>query len=113
MASLGIYGVISHAVARRTREMAIRAALGARRARLVRMVLSSALRVASVGVIVGLVLAVALRGVLDSLLVDMDSGDPRAYLVAGACLAVVAAAAALIPGVRAARRDPLDALRDG
>lgn len=113
MASLGIYGVISHAVARRTREMAVRAALGARRARLVRMVVLGALRVATLGVLAGLVLAVASRPVLDALLLDVSSGDPRAYVLSGLCLAVVAAAAALIPGLRAARRDPLEALREG
>lgn len=59
-----------------------------------------------------LVLAVALRGVLESLLVDVSSGDPRAYLLAASCLTVVAVAAALIPAMRAARMNPLEALRE-
>lgn len=113
LASLGIYGVISHAVARRSREMAIRAALGARRSGLVRLVLAGALRLVAVGAVVGIAMAFGFRGVLDSLLVDVDSGDPRAYALAGLCLALVATAAALIPARRAAMLDPLEALRDG
>lgn len=58
------------------------------------------------------VLAVALRGVLESLLVDVSSGDPRAYLLAASCLTVVAVAAGLIPAMRAARMNPLEALRE-
>lgn len=113
LSSLGVYGVLSHAAAGRTRELAIRSALGARRTGLVGLVLGSALRLIVVGGVVGIALAIGLRGVLDSLLVDIDSGDPRAYALAGLCLAVVATAAALIPAARAARLDPLEALRDG
>ena len=73
---------------------------------------SRGLRLVAVGGGVGLVLAVALRGALESLLVDVSSGDPRAYLLAASCLTVVAVAAALIPAMRAARMNPLEALRE-
>ncbi|NNF14002.1 MAG: ABC transporter permease [Gemmatimonadetes bacterium] len=113
LSSLGVYGVLSHAAAARTRELAIRSALGARRTGLVALVLGGAFRLIAVGGVIGITLAIGLRGVLDSLLVDIDSGDPRAYAVAGVCLALVATAAAIIPATRAARLDPLEALRDG
>lgn len=113
LSSLGVYGVLSHAAAARTRELAIRSALGARRTGLVSLVLAGALRLIILGGVVGIALAIGLRGILDSLLVDIDSGDPRAYAIAGTCLAVVATAAAFIPAARAARLDPLEALRDG
>lgn len=111
LASLGVYGVISYAVGRRTREMAIRSALGAQRAGLVRLVLVGAMRLVALGAAVGLLLAAMFRSVLDSLLVDVSSGDPAAYVASGACLLVVALTAALVPALRAARLDPLEALR--
>jgi putative ABC transport system permease protein len=111
LASLGVYGVLSFAVQRRTREVAIRSALGAPQRRLVRLVLGGAFRVVLAGTAVGILLAVAARGVMESQLADVSSLNPAAYLAAGACLLVVALAAAVIPARRAARLDPLDALR--
>ena len=111
LASLGVYGVLSFAVQRRTREVAIRSALGAPQRRLVRLVLGGAFRVILAGTAVGILLAVGARGVLDSLLADVSSLNPIAYLGAGACLLLVALAAAAIPARRAARLDPLTALR--
>ncbi len=112
LAALGLYGVLSFAVERRTREVAIRSALGASRGHLIRLVVNGALRVVLFGTLVGLVLALGARGVLDSLLLDVSPLDPVAYLGAGVCLLAVAVAAALIPARRAARLDPMEALRE-
>ncbi|MEM7415643.1 MAG: ADOP family duplicated permease [Gemmatimonadota bacterium] len=107
LASLGVYGVISHAVARRTREMAIRSALGANRSRVAGLVIGGAMRWVGIGTVMGLVLTYGGRGIIDSLLVDIRSADPRAYLAAAVCLGLVTIAAASIPAARAARVDPL------
>lgn len=107
LASLGVYGVISHAVARRTREMAIRSALGADRTRVAGLVIGGAMRWVVLGTAVGLVLTYGGRGLIDSLLLDIRSADPRAYAVAALCLILVTIAAAAIPAARAARVDPL------
>lgn len=111
LASLGVYSVLSFAVQRRTREVAIRSALGAQRGRLVRLVIGGAFKVVILGTAVGIALAMGARGVLDSLLVDVSSLNPLAYLAAGGCLLIVALAAAFIPARRASRLNPLDALR--
>ncbi len=112
LASFGVYGVISYAVARRTREMAIRSALGARRSGVVTLVVRDAMRWVVLGGSIGLAVAVSIRGVLDSLLVEVKSGDPVAYGAAAACLALATLAAAAVPAVRASRLEPLRALRE-
>jgi predicted permease len=108
---LGIYGLMSFAAGERTREMAVRAALGAERAVLVRLMLGGALRVVGAGVAVGLLTAYAFSGLLTSLLVEVDAADPLTYVAAAALLTGVASLASLGPSLRAARRDPLEALR--
>jgi len=113
LASLGVYSVLSFAVQGRTREVAIRSALGAPRGRIVRLVLAGASRVAVAGLAVGIGLAVVARGALESQLVDVSSLDPWAYLGAGVCVLAVILAAAFVPARRAARLDPLKALREG
>ena len=112
LASLGVYSVLSFAVQRRTREVAIRSALGATQNRLLGLVLGGAFRVVLVGTGIGILLAIGARGVLESLLVDVSPLNPIAYLGAGACLLVVALAAAIRPARRASRLDPIRALRE-
>ncbi len=112
LASLGIYGVLAFAVSARTREMAIRTALGARRAGLVGLVVRSGLKVVALGLLAGAVGVVVLHGVLDALLVEVKAGDPMTVLVVFTAITATAVAAALVPAVRAARMNPLGALRE-
>ncbi len=109
---LGIYGLMSFAAEARTREMAVRVALGAERGELTRLMLTSALQVVGVGAFVGLFGAWAFSRLLDGFLVDVGAADPVSYGAAVLLLSVVAVAAALGPSLRAARQDPLEALRD-
>jgi putative ABC transport system permease protein len=111
LASIGIFGVVSYAVAQRTREMGIRIALGASRERVLRMVLGSAMRVAVIGVVVGLLAAIAVSRTLASLLFDLSPTDPMTYAAVGIGLSLVALLASYLPAWRATRVDPVVALR--
>jgi hypothetical protein len=108
---LGIYGLVAHAASQRTREMAVRVALGARSTGLVRLMLTGAGRVLLVGTTIGLVAAWSLGGLLDSLLVGVPPTDPWAFAGAAAVLAFVGLVAALVPSLQAVRLDPVEALR--
>ena len=111
LASIGIFGVVSYAVAQRTREMGIRIALGATRDRVLRMVLGGAMRLAVIGVVVGLLAAIAVSKTLNTLLFDLSPTDPLTYAAVGIGLSVVALAASYLPAWRATRVDPVVALR--
>lgn len=111
LAAVGLYGVVSYNVEQRTREVGLRMALGARWADVLRLVLGQGMRLAAVGVIVGGLVASALARVLSSLLYGVSPVDPLAYLGAMALLLAVALAANWLPARRAARVDPLVALR--
>lgn len=108
---LGIYGLMSFAAGERTREMAVRVALGADRVGLIGMMLWSALRVVAAGAAIGLLGAWMFSRLLAAFLVDVSAADPLTYAAAVAVLTLVAVGAALAPSVRAARQDPLEALR--
>ncbi len=108
---LGIYGLVSFAVEQRTRELAIRAALGAGRSGILALVLRSALGVTATGALIGLGGALALGRVLKSMLVDVGTADPLSYVGSALLIVGVAIAAALVPSLRATRMDPLKALR--
>ncbi len=111
LASLGIYGVVSWSVARRRNEIGIRMALGARTADVHRMVLAHALGPVLAGMVAGVAGALALGRVLASVLFGVSTHDPLTILAVVAVLGAVAALACYIPARRAARSDPLDALR--
>ncbi|MGH7483216.1 MAG: ADOP family duplicated permease [Longimicrobiales bacterium] len=113
LAAVGIYGLLAYAVAQRTKEIGLRAALGADRARIVRLMLGGALRVVAVGLVAGAAAALALTRLIRSMLVDVTPHDPVALLAAAALLMLVAGAAALLPAWRASRIDALVALREG
>jgi putative ABC transport system permease protein len=111
LAAIGLYGVISYSVSRRTREVGVRMALGARPRDVARLVLGQGGRLALVGVGLGVVLAALSGRVLQSLLYGVSGLDPVAYLVAATLLLAVAAVANLVPALTAARVDPMRALR--
>jgi putative ABC transport system permease protein len=111
LAGLGIYGVASYAVARRTREVGIRMALGARPAQVLGMVLSESARPVVLGALLGLLAAFALARLMASLLFATRPLDPRTVGAVTLVLAVVALAASLLPARRATRVDPSVALR--
>jgi putative ABC transport system permease protein len=111
LAVLGVYGVISYSVAQRRRELAVRLALGARRLDLLRLVAGEGLAMAAVGIAVGLALALGGSRAMGSLLFGVAPNDPFIFAVSAALLAGVALVASLLPAARAARTDPLAALR--
>jgi predicted permease len=111
LAVVGIYGVMAYAVAQRTQEIAIRAALGASAAEIVRMVLRKAAWLAASGVVCGLMLTAVSTRALAGLLFDITPTDAPTYTVVVAMLAIVALLAAAIPAFRAARIDGARALR--
>lgn len=111
IAVIGVYGMLSFAVARRTREIGIRSALGLDHRGVVRLIIAGAARVVLPGAAIGLLLAWWLTRALESMLVDITRTDPLAWAGAVTVLAGVAFAAALVPARRAARVDPLVALR--
>lgn len=111
LALVGIYGVLSYAVGRRTREIGIRGALGASRGVLGRMVLLDAARLAGLGLAIGLPLAVVASRLIEGLLHGTSRTDPAVYVLIAATVLVVALAASWIPARRASRVDPAEALR--
>jgi predicted permease len=111
LAAIGIFGVVAHSTARRTQEIGIRMALGADRARVVRHVVGDGLRPVMIGTIAGLVSTIAVGRTLSSVLFHVAPRDPQIFTLATAVLIIVAIAACLIPARRAARIDPMNALR--
>jgi hypothetical protein len=111
LAALGLYGVLSNTVNQRRREIGIRMALGARAQDVLSHVLRGALTMILVGLAIGLAGALALTRVVESLLFEVSVLDPVAFAVAGVSMILVGVAAALIPAGRAARVDPVSALR--
>lgn len=112
LASVGLYGVMSYAVSRRTREIGIRMALGAQPGDVLSYVLRSAFSMLIVGLAGGLAGAFALTRVLKSLLFQVSPLDPAGVAVACVLMALVGILAAWIPASRAARVDPMTVLRD-
>jgi putative ABC transport system permease protein len=111
LATVGVYGVVSYSVAQRTREIGVRVALGARLPAILRLVVGQGLKLAWIGVGVGLALSVATTGAMSSILYGVAPRDPVVLLVVGGVLTVVAAVASLVPARRATRIDPLTSLR--
>jgi putative ABC transport system permease protein len=111
LALIGIYGVMGQLVQAGTREIGVRVAMGAERGRVLRGVLGQALRIAAVGVAGGLVLAMAASRSLTGLLFQVEPGDPGTYVGASVMLLAATVVATLLPARRAARVDPMEALR--
>jgi putative ABC transport system permease protein len=111
LATAGVYGVMSSSTSQRTREFGVRLALGATRRDIVRLVVGEGLRLAGVGVIVGIAAALPLARLLRALLFGVTASDPVTFLFVSATLVVVAAAACYVPASRALKVDPVEALR--
>jgi putative ABC transport system permease protein len=111
LASIGIYGVMSYAVSQRTREIGVRITLGASRHEVLRLVLGRGMAVALAGAGVGLVAALGLVRLMASMLYGVEPLDAVTFVVVPLLLGVVAFGANAIPALRAARVDPVEALR--
>jgi predicted permease len=111
LAAIGVHGLLSYNVAQRRQEIGIRMALGAGRAAVVGLILREGLAITAAGMIGGLAGAVALTRLLRALLFDVSPTDPLTFVVVAAVLGAVALVATLLPARRAARVDPLPALR--
>ena len=111
LATVGIYGLLAFSVALRTREIGVRSALGASRGAIATMILAEGLRLTAAGILVGLAIAFAATRWLDALLFEIQPYDPATFAGIPALLLVVAAVACYLPARRAARVDPLVALR--
>jgi predicted permease len=108
---VGIYGVMAYSVSQRTREIAIRAALGARRSDVLRLVLVKALWLSVAGIVAGLSASAAMTGILADQLFGVTPADPTTYAIVVSALIVVALAAGAIPAARAMRIDAATALK--
>jgi putative ABC transport system permease protein len=112
LAALGLYGVLSHLVTQQRREIGIRMALGARTGDVLLHVLGSASSMVGVGLVLGLLGAMAVARAVKGVLFEVSPLDPWAFAVAGASMMLIALAAGIVPAGRAARVAPVEVLRD-
>ena len=111
LAAIGVYGVVSYSVSKRTHEMGIRLAIGAERRHVLRLVLGHGVKMALVGIATGIVAALALTRLMSSLLFGVSATDPLTFAGVATLLTVVALFTSYIPARRAMRIDPMVALR--
>jgi putative ABC transport system permease protein len=112
LAAVGVYGVVSYTTAQRTKEMGLRMALGAHREDVLKLVLRQGMMPVGLGLVIGLVGALALAQSLRSLFSGIRPADPATFAVVGVVLAGIALLACYLPARRAARVDPMVALRN-
>ncbi|HLW43563.1 MAG TPA: FtsX-like permease family protein, partial [Candidatus Acidoferrales bacterium] len=111
LAIVGIYGLISYAVAQRTHEMGIRMALGADKKDIFRLVIGRGLRLAGIGIVIGLVAPFTLTRLMSSLLYKVSPADPLTIIGSAILFLAAAFLASYVPARRASRTDPMVALR--
>jgi predicted permease len=111
LAAVGVYGVVAFSVARRTQEIGIRMAIGARRSDVVRLVLGEGARMAALGVVIGIGASLAITRLMSTLLFGISANDPLTFAGIALLLSVVALFASYIPARRATKVDPMVALR--
>jgi putative ABC transport system permease protein len=111
LAAIGIYGILAYSVSERTREIGLRVAIGATPGRIISLIVRAAARPVLGGLIVGISGALALTGLLRSMLFGVSPRDPLTFVTVPAIFALVALIAAYLPARRAARLDPMVALR--
>ncbi|MEP7272790.1 MAG: ABC transporter permease, partial [Acidobacteriota bacterium] len=111
LACIGIYGVMSYAIGQRAREFGIRAALGAHRRDIEWLILRGGIKLALIGIGIGLVVALVLSRLLGSVLVEVSGTDPLVFIVSVCSLAAIAGVSVYLPARRASRLDPMTALR--
>jgi putative ABC transport system permease protein len=111
LAAVGLYGLVSYAASRRMHEMGVRVALGASRREILRLVLGHGWKLAAAGTVIGLAAAVAATRVLVGLIRGVEPNDPVTFGAVAGVLLLVALGASYIPARRAARLDPMLALR--
>jgi ABC-type antimicrobial peptide transport system permease subunit len=111
LAALGIYGVLAYSVARRTREIGIRMAVGAERRHVLTMVMAEGGRLVAVGIVFGLMAAFWLTRLLRHELFQVSPTEPRVFIAVVLVLSAIALLACLLPALRATRINPMEALR--
>jgi putative ABC transport system permease protein len=111
LATMGVFGVMSHMVSQRTHEIGIRKALGAPRRNVLNLVLRQGMTLTLIGLVIGLGLAFALSRVLSTLLYEISPADPATFAATGILLTAVAFLACYVPARKATRIDPMVALR--
>jgi ABC-type antimicrobial peptide transport system permease subunit len=111
LSAIGLYGVVSYVVGERRGEIGIRVALGAQRGEVGRMIVLQSVRLALIGVVVGIAGALATTRLMQSLLFEVQPTDPATLAIVAACLVLLAAVASWVPARRAMRVDPVEALR--
>jgi len=111
LAAIGLYGVVAYGAARRTNEIGVRLALGAQRRDVTRLVMRESLVLVTLGIGIGLAIALAMTRLISNLLFGLTANDPLTMALATALLVAVAALAGYLPACRAAKVDPMEALR--
>jgi putative ABC transport system permease protein len=112
LASVGLYGVLSTVVRQRSAEIGVRMAFGASAQSVFRLVVGQGMRLSALGIGIGILAAIALTRVMRKMLVGVSATDPATFAAIGALFLAVAALACWLPARRAAKLDPLVALRD-